>query len=377
MSDDSMAVVAAHQPTEEIRQVSHAVYEDFVASPAARHWMRTRKAICFYGLNQPARNVQIRGLRDAARTWRIPFYMVTAGNEDDLRAVVAHTPVLFITTLEFVSVLAPLADRCGGSFALIGSYYDAAPSQATVVAISDEEARILDEHRHRISLVLSESSPEGVEQYARGYIDRHGIPVMSFTWGINLLRHYPVPAATMASLVFLGSYFEKTTRIDAYFGEPFSKYTHSVVGYGWGDSPFDIADTMLDDFDATAPMLYSGHTVSLNIHHAYEEAGHTCNERSFNVPACGGFMISDNARRIRDFFPEDEAVLADGPADYHEKIDYFVRHPDERLPYMEKARKRVVAEHTYHHRLCDLLRFIVDGSTVYEHCPVRVAESAG
>ena len=196
-----------------------------------------------------------------------------------------------------------------------------------VSAQAPEEARILDEHRHRISLVLSESSPEGVEQYARGYIDRHGIPVMSFTWGINLLRHYPVPAATMASLVFLGSYFEKTTRIDAYFGEPFSKYTHSVVGYGWGDSPFDIADTMLDDFDATAPMLYSGHTVSLNIHHAYEEAGHTCNERSFNVPACGGFMISDNARRIRDFFPEDEAVLADGPADYHEKIDYFGRAP--------------------------------------------------
>ena len=84
-------------------------------------------------------------------------------------------------------------------------------------------------------------------------------------------------------------------------------------------------------------------------------------------------MISDNAPRIRDFFPDDEAVLADSPEDYRDKVDYFVRHPDERLPYIEKARKRVVAEHTYHHRLCDLLRFVLDGSTVYEHCAVTGA----
>ncbi len=373
MSGDDAAKVAAHRPTEEIRRVSQAVYEDFVASPSARHWLRTGKAICFYGPDQPARTVQIRGLRDAARTWRIPFYIITVGNEDDLHEVAGHKPVLFITTLAFVAQLAPLVDRCEGTVALIGSYYDATPNQATVACTSDEEARILDEQRHRISVVLSECSPEGVERYARGYVERHGIPVMSFTWGINLVRQYPVPAANIASLVFLGSYFEKTTRIDAYFGEALNRHTHSIVGYGWRDSPFDIPDTVLDDFDATAPVLYSGHTVSLNIHHPYEEEGHTCNERTFHVPACGGFMISDNAPRIRDFFSENEAVLAHDPADYLEKVDYFVRHPDERLPYLQKARKRVVAEHTYHHRLCDLLRFILDGSTVYEHCPVTRA----
>ena len=107
-------------------------------------------------------------------------------------------------------------------------------------------------------------------------MDNHGIPVMSFTWGINLVRHYPVPTPTLASLVFLGSYFEKTSRIDAYFGGPLSQHTHRIVGYGWSGSPFDIPDTMLGDFDASAPILSSGHTVSLNIHHAYEEAGHTC-----------------------------------------------------------------------------------------------------
>jgi hypothetical protein len=196
---------------------------------------------------------------------------------------------------------------------------------------------------------------------------------MSFPWGINLVRHYPAPSEQMASLVFLGSYFEKTDRIDAYFGEPLRRHTYRIVGYGWRESPFDLEDTWLEDFDGTAPILYAGHTISLNIHHAHEEAGHTCNERTFNVPACGGFMISDNAPRIRDFFPADEAVLAENPADYMEKVDHFVRHPDERLPYIERARRRVVAEHTYHHRLCDLLRFVLDGSTVYDQCPVTGA----
>ena len=193
---------------------------------------------------------------------------------------------------------------------------------------------------------------------------------MSFTWGINLVRHFPVSVQRIAELVFLGSYFEKTTRIDDYFTEPLRRYSHTIVGAGWNESPFAMVDSRLEDFDAMAPAVYSGHTVCLNVHHPYEEGGFTCNERVFNTVACGGFQISDRAPRIRDFFPPDEVVVAESPADFLAQIEHFVSHPEERDAYVSRARARVVAEHTYHHRLCDLLWYVLDGRTRYSHCPV-------
>jgi hypothetical protein len=363
-----------HQrPIEEAARVSESTYEAFLSAPAARAWIRRRKAICFYGISQMARNVQIHGLRDAARMWGIPFYYVAVGDDEQLAQALAHDGVLFITTLAYVPVLAPHLSRCNGSIALIASNYDGAPSSTTIHTVTEDEARLLDEYQDWISVALSEYSPAGVERYYRGYIDNHGIPVMSFTWGINLFRHYPVDIPKTADLVFVGSYFEKTTRVDEYFGGPLSKFSHTVVGLGWRASPFDIDDSFVDDFNTWAPALYSGHTISLNVHHRHEEEGYTCNERCFNVPACGGFMVSDYAPRIRDVFAEDEVVVADSPSDFLDKVNHFVRYPDERIPYMQRARRRVVGEHTYHHRLCDLLRFVINGDTVYAHCPVAGA----
>ena len=346
-----------------------SIYDEFVAAPGIRSWMRSRPVICFYGHSQPARNVQMRGLRDAAQSWGIPFYSVTVGSEHALAELLHYDYVLFVTTAALVKLVAPILARRNGAIALIANWYAVPDSPAAHPPTADEIATF-DECREKIAVVLSECSPDGTQKYCRGFMDNHGIPVMSFTWGINLLRHYPVAVPKAAELVFLGSYFEKTTRIDDYFGEPFRKFSHTVYGAGWGASPFSITDRMLEDFDASAPALYSGHTVCLNVHHPYEEEGFTCNERTFNSVACGGFHISDYAPRIRDHFPADEVVVADDPADFLARVEHFVRNPEERLPYIEKARRRVMADHTYHHRLCDLLWFVVEGKTRYAHCPV-------
>jgi hypothetical protein len=366
------SVVLEQRPTDEIRRVSQAVYDDFIVSPSARNWMRSSKAICFYGYSQYARNVQMRGLREAAQSWGIPFHYVPVGAEGELAGLLEYDSILFLTTMSLAPRVAAVLERRDGKIALIANYYET-PNIATIPRISAEDAATLDRYGDRIAVALSECSPSGKDQYCRGFVDNHGVPVMSFTWGINLVRHFPVVVPQIADLVFLGSYFEKTARIDEYLREPLARFSHTVFGYGWDDSPFPIEDRLLPDFDAVAPALYSGHTVCLNVHHAYEEGGFTCNERVFNTVACGGFQIADNAPRIRDFFAEDEVVIAADPADFMAQVEHFVRHPDERAAYVEKARRRVVADHTYHHRLCDLLWYVLDGKTRYTECPVLEA----
>jgi hypothetical protein len=312
--------------------------------------------------------VQIRGLRDAARSWGIPFEWVTVGSEKELTKLLRYERIVFITTLPFVPLVSTILSRRDGVIALMANWYET-PQGPWAAQLTSEDIATLEEYREQIAVVLSECSPEGKEKYCRGFVDNHGLPVMSFTWGINLLRHFPAPAPKIADLVFLGAYFEKTSRIDAYFGEPLRRFSHMIYGIGWDDSPYPISDRMLADFDASAPTLYSGHTVSLNVHHPYEEEGFTCNERTFNSVACGGFQITDRAPRVRHFFGEDEVVVAENPADFLDKVEHFVLRPEERTPYVEKARRRVVAEHTYHHRLCDLLWYVIEGRTRYSHAP--------
>lgn len=97
--------------------------------------------------------------------------------------------------------------------------------------------------------------------------------------------------------------------------------------------------------------IYRSSLISVNIHEDYQRKyGGDCNERTFKVPLCGGFEISDEVACIRKYFRADEMVIANSSKDWFEKIDYFIRHPEDRIPYIEKGRARVLLDHTYHNR---------------------------
>jgi hypothetical protein len=102
--------------------------------------------------------------------------------------------------------------------------------------------------------------------------------------------------------------------------------------------------------------VYSSSIISLNVHEEHQRRyGGDFNERTLKIMASGGFEISDNVKILRKYFTEDELVIAEDSADWFEKIDYFVRNPESRLAYIEAGRKKVLAEHTYHNRVAQLL----------------------
>ncbi len=98
--------------------------------------------------------------------------------------------------------------------------------------------------------------------------------------------------------------------------------------------------------------IYSSSKISLNIHEEYQrEFGKDCNERTFKIPACGGFEVSDYVECIGKYFvQEKEIVMAKTPQEWREKIDYYMKHPEERRAISEAGRLRVLADHTYHNR---------------------------
>lgn len=83
------------------------------------------------------------------------------------------------------------------------------------------------------------------------------------------------------------------------------------------------------------------------------------NERIFQVTLSGGFCISDNSPIVKKFFTQDEVPYCQTKEEYREVIEFFAEHPDERLPYMEKALNKINKHHTYVNRWKDYLTKIV------------------
>lgn len=105
--------------------------------------------------------------------------------------------------------------------------------------------------------------------------------------------------------------------------------------------------------------LYSSARICLNVHEEQvRRTGCEINERTFKMLACGGFQISDNVRLLRRLFGDTELVIADEGPDWIEKIDYFLRHPEERASIAEAGRRRVLAEHTYQHRARQIIEIM-------------------
>jgi spore maturation protein CgeB len=104
--------------------------------------------------------------------------------------------------------------------------------------------------------------------------------------------------------------------------------------------------------------LYASAKICVNIHEYYRD-GTTkgfSNEREFKLPASGGFEISDYIPGMERYFKlGEEIVVVRSNEEWFEKIDYYLNHADERRRIQEAGTARVLKEHTYSHRVDQLI----------------------
>jgi len=76
------------------------------------------------------------------------------------------------------------------------------------------------------------------------------------------------------------------------------------------------------------------------------------NQRVFDVPACGAFLLTDRRAQVERLFePGREIMLYDGPEDAAEQLKRCLGDPGLRARVAAAGRARVLAEHSYDHRL--------------------------
>jgi spore maturation protein CgeB len=101
--------------------------------------------------------------------------------------------------------------------------------------------------------------------------------------------------------------------------------------------------------------IYNAAAVTLNLQSThYQVGGVTC--RPFEVAACGGFCLTESRPDLASFFePEREMATFSDVAELQRKLAHFLASPGERREIAERARQRALREHTYAHRVQQVL----------------------
>jgi len=80
------------------------------------------------------------------------------------------------------------------------------------------------------------------------------------------------------------------------------------------------------------------------------------NQRVFDVPCCGAFLLTDYRRGLEDLFePGAEVAYYSHPDEIPGLVELYMENPEKRRAVAEAARHRVLAEHTYDHRMTTLM----------------------
>jgi spore maturation protein CgeB len=96
--------------------------------------------------------------------------------------------------------------------------------------------------------------------------------------------------------------------------------------------------------------VYASTAVNLNV--TSRQMPTAVNQRVFDVPACGGFLLTDRQADLEGVFPEPgETATFASPDEAAERYAWFAKAETERRRVIEAARARVQACHGYAHRL--------------------------
>jgi spore maturation protein CgeB len=110
--------------------------------------------------------------------------------------------------------------------------------------------------------------------------------------------------------------------------------------------------------------IFSASKINLNLHSSPTHSGADpfgdfVNPRTFEIASCGAFQLVDKRQYLPEVFDtSDEMAVFQSVGELPHKIDYFLSHSEERTQIAQRARERVLREHTYEHRMKELIEVV-------------------
>jgi spore maturation protein CgeB len=107
--------------------------------------------------------------------------------------------------------------------------------------------------------------------------------------------------------------------------------------------------------------IFNATTINVNLHSSVRPGilvgdGDFVNPRTFELAACGAFQLVDRRALLSELFADGELALFSDMAELRQSIEFYLAHPEARAEVAARGRARVLAEHTYAHRMKTLLQ---------------------
>lgn len=110
--------------------------------------------------------------------------------------------------------------------------------------------------------------------------------------------------------------------------------------------------------------IFNSTDININLHSSSERDGvdpfgDFVNPRTFELAAAGAFQLVDSRSLLSEVFvPGVEVATFDSVPDLRDKMAYYLQHPEERKRIAEAGRARVLKDHTYAHRIEQMLSIV-------------------
>lgn len=107
--------------------------------------------------------------------------------------------------------------------------------------------------------------------------------------------------------------------------------------------------------------IFNATTINVNLHSSVRPGvlvgdGDFVNPRTFELAACGAFQVVDRRALLSELFAEGELALFSDMPELVQAIEFYRANPEARAEVAGRGRARVLAEHTYAHRMQTLLQ---------------------
>jgi spore maturation protein CgeB len=109
----------------------------------------------------------------------------------------------------------------------------------------------------------------------------------------------------------------------------------------------------------TCVKVFNATRINLNLHshtgEGLDPEADFVNPRTFELAACGAFQLTDHRALLPELFTTEEVATFRNTDELVTRIRTWLHEPEARAAMAQAARRRVVAEHTYRHRMESLL----------------------
>ena len=217
------------------------------------------------------------------------------------------------------------------------------------------------EDRWRLDLAISGRTVDAyfsmmVEDYFQMFFpewDNEGFPYLCLPHACNPFIHFPLDVEKDLDYFVATSFGSERLKLTWRYLRPIiEQYDGLLAGPGWGFGVGSVDHKELNRFYSRSKIVPSPLAGFLR------EFPAEITERTFSATACGAFIITSPTSVTNRFFSEDELTCVDDESRFYETFIYYVDRAQERNDKVLRALRRTYREHTYFHRIDDLVNFL-------------------